>query len=99
MKNQKIEFKLNEKVGSGEYANIVNIIFNDIEFIFDFARILPGTPAAQINSRVIMNPKNVKILAKALEQRVKDYEKQFGEIKVQGIQDKGNIGFKVDENS
>lgn len=99
MKNQKIEFKLDEKVGSGEYANIVNIIFNDIEFIFDFARILPGTPVAKINSRVIMNPKNVKILAKALEARVKDYEKQFGEIKIKGIENKGNIGFKLDENS
>ncbi len=99
MKEQKIEFKLDEKVGGGEYANIVNILFNDIEFIFDFARILPGTPVAKINSRIIMNPKNVKILTKALEQRVADYEKQFGEIQIKGIKGKGNIGFKVDENS
>ena len=99
MKKQNIEFQIDPKSSDGQYANIVNILFNDIEFIFDFARILPGSPIAKINSRIIMNPKNAKALLKVLEERIKNYEAQYGEIKLDKVIDKGNIGFKVNENS
>ena len=97
-KQRKINLKLNEKTASGEYANLGNIIFNDSEFIIDFARILPGVNSAEIKSRIIMNPKNAKVLMKILENSIKNYENKYGDIDIPEKGKEGNIGFKIEEN-
>ncbi len=97
-KENKIEIKIDEKHLSGEYVNFANIIFNDNEFVLDFARLIPNITVAEVKSRVIMTPKNIKILASVIQRTVKDYENKYGEIK--GIvKDEKNIGFKADGNS
>jgi hypothetical protein len=40
-----------------------------------------------------MTPQHAKSLLKSLEDNLKKYEKQFGEIKLQGTPDQKNIGF------
>ena len=98
-KPKRIEFKIDEKIGSGEYINIANVIFNDSEFIIDFARIAPGVPVAQVKSRIILNPKNAKILSKVISKRIDDYEKTVGKIKLANEKDGTNIGFKLQDDS
>lgn len=91
---QQINIELNEKEADGIYANMVNIIFNPSEFILDFVRIMPLTQKGRVHSRIIMTPPNLKMLAMALQENVKKFENQFGEVKIHGKEEK-NIGFQT----
>lgn len=77
---KEIKLELEPKTAEGTYANLVVIAHSDCEFILDFAKFLPGTPAAKVHSRIIMTPKHAKILLKSLEQNLGDFEGRFGEI-------------------
>jgi hypothetical protein len=56
---------------------------------------LPGLPKARVHARVIMTPQHAKSLLGALEQNLKNYEAQFGAIKLPGDQNPAKgLGFK-----
>lgn len=95
MKNQstQISLELPDEVFEGTYANIVIIMSSPAEFVLDFARIVPGKPKAKIKSRVIIPPQTAKKMIKILEDRIKDYENRFGDIKIEA-EDKNIIGFQ-----
>lgn len=67
-----------------EYANLVRIAHSPSELVFDFARLLPGAPAAQITSRIIMSPLAAKLFFRALAENLSRYETAFGEINIPG---------------
>jgi hypothetical protein len=70
------------------------------EIVFDFARIMPGAPKTRVQARIIMTPTHARLLQKTLEENLKKYEKQFGEIKIYGGQEgmhAKNIGFGMPE--
>ncbi len=90
---QQIQMELREAEAEGIYANLVMVGHSPSEIIFDFARLLPGTPKARVHARIVMTPQNAKSLAKALEDNLKKYEEKFGEIKVVGVPEEKNIGF------
>ena len=46
----------------------------------DFASVLPGGQGAQVQSRVILAPEHAKRLLFALQDNIRKYEQQFGEI-------------------
>ncbi len=79
-----INIELGEKEAEGIYSNLVLIAHSPAEFVLDFTRVLPGKPKAKVYSRIIMAPQHAKGLLMALEENVKKYEAQFGEIKIQG---------------
>ena len=64
------------------YANMVRIAHTPGEFVFDFARILPGEPNVPVLTRVLMSPLGTKLLIKALQENLTRYEDLHGEIKV-----------------
>ncbi len=66
------------------YANLVRITHSPAELIFDFARVLPGSTAARIQSRLIMSPVGAKLFYRALGENLARYESSFGEIPVPG---------------
>ncbi|MDD6103239.1 MAG: DUF3467 domain-containing protein [Bacteroidales bacterium] len=70
-----------KEVATGTYANLAIISHSSSEFIIDFARILPAMPKAILSSRVIMTPENAKQLLIALNDNIKKFESQFGEIR------------------
>ena len=89
-----IEIELGEREAEGIYSNLVFIAHSASEVILDFARALPGLPKAKVYARVILTPQHAKSLLMALEQNLKNYENQFGVIKVQGDQQpKKELGF------
>ena len=90
------QVEVGEKEAEGIYSNIVFIAHSPSEVILDFARALPGLPKARVHARVIMTPQHAKSLLTALEQNLKNYEAQFGAIKLPGEQatPKG-MGFKA----
>ncbi len=89
-----ITIELPEKESEGVYANRSNIIFSQSEFIIDFIKILPGMKKGKVVSRILMTPQNYKMLVKVLNDTMKKYEDQFGEIKVLEGGDSHSIGFK-----
>ena len=92
---QPIEIGLGEKEAEGIYANLVFISHSQAEVILDFARTLPGLPKARVFARIIMTPQHAKGMLGALEQNLKNYENNFGAIKMPGDAQRGSkeMGF------
>lgn len=67
-----------------EYSNLVRITHSPSELVMDFARLLPGDLAAEIQSRIIMSPLGAKLFYRALAENLARYETSFGEIKIPG---------------
>lgn len=90
-----INIELGEQEAEGIYSNLVLISHSPAEFVLDFTRVLPGRPKAKVYSRIILAPQHAKSLLKALEDNIKKYEAQFGEVKIHGLNDKNkNFGFQ-----
>jgi len=79
---QQIQIQVNENVADGKYSNLAIITHSSAEFIVDFVRVMPGTPKANVQSRIIMTPSHAKALYRALEQNISKYEAEHGEIKM-----------------
>ncbi|MEX2596999.1 MAG: DUF3467 domain-containing protein [Salibacteraceae bacterium] len=76
----KINIELSEEVAQGDYANLAIITHSTAEFIVDFISMMPNTPKAKVKSRIIMTPQHAKRLLKALNENVRKFESQHGEI-------------------
>lgn len=75
-----INIELSEEVAQGEYSNLAVITHSNAEFIVDFVSMMPGTPKARVKSRIILTPQHAKRLLKALNDNVRKFESQHGEI-------------------
>ena len=84
MEEKKLNIKLSPEVAEGVYANLTIISHSPSEFVMDFIRMMPGMQEAQVKSRVVMTPDQAKKLLFALENNIKQYEKQFGTINLPG---------------
>ncbi len=93
---QQINIQLGEKEAEGIYSNMALISHSPAEFVFDFTRIVPGLPKTKVYARIIMTPQHAKSLLNALQDNLKKFEEEFGEIKImpQGSGAKGSIGFQ-----
>lgn len=91
---QQINLELGEKEAEGIYANFAVISHSPAEFVMDFTRILPGVPKTKVYARLIMAPQHVKSLARALNDNIEKYEKQYGEIKLFGQDQNKPFGFQ-----
>ena len=94
---QQLKIDLAGDQAEGIYSNLALIVHSPSEIIVDFARMMPGMQKGKVFSRIIMTPPHAKMLLKTLEQNIKKFESQFGEIKIHG-QEQKNIGFNA-ENS
>jgi hypothetical protein len=92
-KQQQLNIEIGEKESEGIYSNLALITHSPQEIILDFARVMPNVPKSKIYARIIMTPAHAKMLLKALEDNLKKFESQFGQVKLQGIEEK-NIGFQ-----
>ncbi len=77
---QQVQVELGEKEAEGIYSNFVLMTHSASEFIFDFARVLPGAPKARIHARIVMTPPNAKSLMAVLERNLENFEKKHGKI-------------------
>ena len=90
-----LQVELSPEQAEGIYSNLVFIAHSASEVILDFARALPGWPKAKVYARIIVTPQHAKSLLQALEQNLKNYEGQFGVIKLPGEMTRGKeLGFK-----
>ena len=94
---QQINLELGEKEAEGIYSNFVLISHSPAEFVLDFTRMLPGVPKARVFARIIMTPQHAKSLSHALNENIKKYEEQFGDIKSAGSDPQKAYGFQTPE--
>ena len=89
-----IKIELTPDVATGTYANLAAISHTPGEFFIDFITLAPNMPQAKVNTRLIMNPENVKNLLYALRDNIAKYEQVFGTIerKMPISQPKGGNG-------
>lgn len=74
----------------GVYSNNTFIMHNKEEFIMDFLMIVP--PVGTVTSRVIISPRHMKRMIKALQDNIARYETKFGVIQP-SEEPKGKMGF------
>lgn len=77
---QDLKLDITPDVAKGTYSNLAIISHSPSEIVLDFAQMLPGTPNANIRSRIIMNPIHAKRLLSALADNIQKYERSFGTI-------------------
>jgi len=91
-----VNIEIGDKEWEGVYSNFVIITHSTSEFVLDFARMLPGAQKAKVFSRIIMTPQHAKALLATLEQNVKRFEGEHGEIKLTPANlSRGPIGFQT----
>lgn len=92
---QQINIELPPEQAEGTYSNLAIITHSAAEFVIDFTRILPGVPKTKVYSRIIMTPQHAKSLLLALQENIKKFEEQYGEIKIHGGPGQGKaFGFQ-----
>ena len=64
----------------GTYANLALISHSTSEIVMDFALVLPNVPKAKVQERIIMTPRNAKLLQRALGENLSKFELQHGKI-------------------
>ena len=75
--NNEIKISLSDEMAQGTYANLAVISHSASEFIFDFIRVVPGSPTANVKSRIIMTPDNAQRLFFALQDNLKKFGEQM----------------------
>jgi len=80
--DNQLNIELPAEVAEGIYSNLAIISHSTSEFVIDFVRIMPGTPKANVKSRIILTPEHAKRLLFALQDNIAKYEQQNGKIKV-----------------
>ena len=66
------------------YINVARIAHAPSEIIMEFAHVFPGSPKAQVKTRLVMTPMSAKLFFRALGENLARYERRFGEIPVPG---------------
>ncbi|HPC36798.1 MAG TPA: DUF3467 domain-containing protein [Candidatus Marinimicrobia bacterium] len=94
-----IQIELPESKAEGNYSNFMLISHSGAEFVIDFARIMPGSPKAVVQSRIILTPIHAKTLLFTLQDNIAKFEAKFGEIKLPDKESSGPFGFPTPEES
>lgn len=63
---------------SGKYANSMQVTHTPEEFVLDFISAFP--PAGELVSRLVVSPRHMKRILRALADNVARYEQAFGSI-------------------
>lgn len=79
-----LNIEITDEISQGIYSNLAIIAHSKAEFVIDFTRILPGTPKAKVQSRIIMTPQHAKMLVRALSDNIGKFEAVNGEIHLDG---------------
>jgi len=82
---QQISIQSDPQSAAGVYSNLMMVTHRKEEFVLDFLFAQPqksqqGQTVANLRSRVITTPEHIKRIVTALNDNVRRYEEQFGEI-------------------
>lgn len=74
----KQEIKIVDNIPGAEYSNMMQVRHNKDEFHLFFANIMP--PTGRIVSKIVTSPGHMKRIMAAMQDNLKKYEDQFGQI-------------------
>ena len=86
------EIRITDNFVDGEYANAMQIMHNQQEFILSFFNVV--APGGRVVAKVITNPGHLKRMITALQENLKKYETQFGTV-TEAEGPKQEIGFQA----
>lgn len=92
---KQLQIKISDEVLKGNYANAMSVGHTKEEFMLDFMNLSPHQGVGIVSSRVIMSPGHVKRVISALQDNLKKYEGQFGNVE-QAEAPNNEIGFKAE---
>ncbi len=78
------ELTISPELEHGLYSNLALISHSHSDFILDFSYVMPGMEKPKVFSRIILAPEHAKRLLAALQDNIMKYEREFGEIEIQG---------------
>ena len=84
MAEKQLNINIAPDKAQGVFANLALIAHTPTEFVLDFAQIMPGIQQANVVSRVIVTPDQVKKILMALQNNISQYEQKFGTIQTIG---------------
>jgi hypothetical protein len=73
-----VQIKASDEKLKGEYSNVMQILHTKEEFVLDFLNVFP--PTGTLNGRIILSPGHFKRMIGAMQENLKKYEEQFGNI-------------------
>jgi hypothetical protein len=82
-KQTQISISIDREVEGGVYINQTIIGHSQKEFIIDLGLLVPPGNKIKVQSRIITNPIDAKILYLLLKENIEKYEQRFGVIPVQ----------------
>ncbi len=88
----KQEIKVADNIPGAEYANAMQINHNRDEFQLMYLNIMGAS--GRVTGKVITSPGHYKRMIAAMQDNLKKYEEQFGEIKEMAGPGGEEIGFK-----
>ena len=89
---KKQEIKIADNIPGAEYANAMQVNHNRDEFQLMFLNVLGAS--GRVGGKIITTPGHYKRMIAAMQDNLKKYESQFGEIKEVTSPDSKEIGFK-----
>lgn len=82
-KKEKAQDEIKHKIIHSFYSNSMGSGFSSDDIYIDFVQLPPEDGENWANtSRIFLTPGNFKELIKFLKERLDDYEKEYGEIKI-----------------
>ncbi|MCK5044295.1 DUF3467 domain-containing protein [Candidatus Parcubacteria bacterium] len=75
---KQLQIKVKDEDLKGAYSNLMQVIHTQEEFILDFFLVSP--PQGVLASRVVLSPRHLKKLIKALQENLAKYEEKFGSV-------------------
>ncbi len=88
-KKEETQDEIKHKVIHSFYSNSIGSGFSSDDFYIDFVQLPAEDGENRANTtRIFLNPKNFKCFVKFLKERLDDYEKEYGEIKIDGDKSK-----------
>ena len=94
-----LQIELSEEIAQGQYSNLMFVTQSASEFVFDFARALPGARKGRVYARVVMTPQHAKAFQELLARNIDGFEDKHGAIKLPGRDDDPQIGFDPTDDS
>ena len=80
-KGKEIKVNFPEELQKGVYANNMIVSHTKEEFVMDFVVVVPAVGTATVTARVITSPGHLKRIIAALQDNLRKYEENFGEIR------------------
>ena len=91
MSEQKKEIKIADNIPGAEYSNAMQVNHNKDEFRLIFLNLLGAS--GRVSGKIVTSPGHYKRMISAMQDNLKKYEEQFGEITEATAPEK-EIGFK-----